>query len=103
MKTSQSAWHSVRLVHVNGLKGAKLTWLDRVGYPMNSVGTVPTEFCRFCEKRGISINGKKLNGKGGSMSVYGMKIDNKTDSFEDYLPRMETSEQELIKEIKAYI
>ena len=60
MKTSQSAWHSVRLVHVNGLKGAKLTWLDRVGYPMNSVGTVPTEFCRFCEKRGSSLGDRYL-------------------------------------------
>ena len=46
---------------------------------------------------------KHLNGKGGSMKVYGMKIDNKTDSFEDYLNHMETSEQELIKEIGAFI
>ena len=37
------------------------------------------------------------------MAVYGMKIDNKTDSFEDYLTHMEASERELIQEIRANI
>ncbi len=45
---------------------------------------------------------KQLNGKGGSMAVFGMRIDNKTDSFENYLAFMEASEQDLIKEIRAY-
>ena len=47
----------------------------------------------------LPLAAKQLNGKGGSMFVYGMKIDNKSDSFEDYLTCMETSEHELIQEI----
>ncbi len=55
-------------------------------------------------KNGVfPLTAKQLNGKGGSVAVYGMKIDNKTGSFEDYLTYIEASEQDLIKEIKAYI
>jgi len=32
-----------------------------------------------------------------------MRIDNNTNSFEDYLTYMEASEKELIKEIRVYI
>lgn len=46
---------------------------------------------------------KHLNGQGGLMSVFGMSIDSQADSFEDYLTCMETSERELVQEIKAYI
>ena len=54
------------------------------------------------KNRELPLAAKQLNGKGGSMAVYGMKIDNKTESFEDYLTRMEASEQDLIKEISGW-
>ena len=53
MKTSQSAWHSVRLVHVNGLKGAKLTWLDRVGYPKN----LQPRWCLHSDSKSTAVPG----------------------------------------------
>lgn len=41
------------------------------------------------------IPSKLLNGKGGSMSVYGMKVDFKVDSFADYLKLMASAEKDI--------
>ena len=38
---------------------------------------------------------KILNGKGGSMSVYGMKVDFKADSFADYMKLMTSAEKNI--------
>ncbi|MBR5730091.1 MAG: hypothetical protein IKX61_07820 [Prevotella sp.] len=51
------------------------------------------------KNRELPLAAKQLNGKGGSIAVYGMKIDNNCDSFDDYLTRMEASEKKLIQEI----
>ena len=38
---------------------------------------------------------KLLNGKGGSMSVYGMNVDFKVDSFADYMKQMASAEKNI--------
>lgn len=49
----------------------------------------------------IPLAAKRLNGKGGLISVFGLDIDTQTDSFEDYINHMEASERNLIQEIRA--
>lgn len=51
----------------------------------------------------LPLKAKQLNGKGGSMAVYGMNVDNQAACFEDYLTLMEASEMELIQEIRYYL
>ena len=45
------------------------------------------------------IPSKLLNGKGGSMSIYGMNVDFKVDSFADYMKQMASAEKNIASEI----
>jgi 5-methylcytosine-specific restriction endonuclease McrBC regulatory subunit McrC len=45
---------------------------------------------------------KKLNGKGGDMSIYGMDVCFNADSFEDYFSNMVHSEQKILNKLVTY-
>ena len=45
---------------------------------------------------------KKLNGKGGDMSIYGMDVCFNADSFEDYFSNMVRSEQKILNKLETY-
>ena len=45
---------------------------------------------------------KKLNGKGGDMSIYGMDVCFNADSFEDYFSNMVHSEQKILNKLETY-
>ena len=49
----------------------------------------------------IPLTAKQLNGKGGTMFVYGMNINSQNGTFNDYLSYMEVAEKDLIQEILA--
>ncbi len=48
----------------------------------------------------LPLRAKQLNGIGGTMSVYGLSIEQQSNSFDDYFTYMEASERNLIQEIQ---
>ena len=45
---------------------------------------------------------KKLNGKGGDMSIYGMDVCFNADSFEDFFSNMVHSEQKILNKLETH-